>query len=60
MEKLSSDTGQVKGVNHDLGQVICSKCGKWIGSLPTNGVKIIHGYCGIGSCGAVKTFVQEG
>jgi hypothetical protein len=34
----------------DLGTVICKHCGHIIATLPTNGVKVIHGVCEPGLC----------
>ncbi|MFI2856512.1 GapA-binding peptide SR1P [Paenibacillus sp. JSM ZJ436] len=48
---LNEGTGSLQGQhNQDLGLVICSKCGEMVDTLPTNGVKIIHGLCQSPSC----------
>ena len=35
----------------DMGLIVCSGCNEVIDTLPTNGVKIIHGFCGKEECG---------
>ncbi|MFI2856511.1 GapA-binding peptide SR1P [Paenibacillus sp. JSM ZJ436] len=34
----------------DWGLVICTRCGEMIDTLPTDGVKIFHSYCGRDEC----------
>lgn len=34
----------------EMGLIICSGCNELIDTLPTNGVKIIHGFCGKEEC----------
>lgn len=38
----------------DLGVVLCKSCGTVITTIPTNGVKKIHGLCGAPSCATGK------
>lgn len=34
----------------EMGLIICSGCNELIDTLPTNGVKIIHSFCGKEEC----------
>lgn len=35
----------------EMGLIICPGCNEVVATLPTDGVKIIHGYCGREECG---------
>ncbi|ANY74762.1 hypothetical protein BBD41_20580 [Paenibacillus ihbetae] len=50
MRALTSPEAGVAQGRQDLGLIICSGCEEMVDTIPTDGVKIIHGYCGKGEC----------
>ncbi|WP_314002120.1 GapA-binding peptide SR1P [uncultured Paenibacillus sp.] len=52
---MASDSKTLEAVRGpELGMVLCKSCGTVIATIPTNGVKKIHGLCGAPSCATGK------
>ncbi|GAB6926761.1 hypothetical protein JCM10914A_07440 [Paenibacillus sp. JCM 10914] len=50
MKALTSPEAGKHAASQEMGLIICSECEHIVDTIPTNGVKIIHGYCGNGKC----------
>lgn len=50
MRALTSPEAAKCTPGQEWGLIICSDCSELIDTLPTDGVKIIYGYCGNGDC----------
>ena len=51
MKALTSPEAKGKA-NEEWGLIICSRCDEMVDTIPTDGVKIIYGYCGKGNAKA--------
>ncbi|MEK3733955.1 MULTISPECIES: GapA-binding peptide SR1P [Paenibacillus] len=50
MRALTSPEAAKNGSGQDWGLIICTGCSDIIDTMPTDGVKILYGYCGNEEC----------
>ncbi|SEK85974.1 SR1 protein [Paenibacillus sp. cl141a] len=50
MKALTSPVAAKGKANEEWGLIICSRCDEMVDTIPTDGVKIIYGFCGKGEC----------
>lgn len=50
MKTLTRPEAAKGKANEEWGLIICSRCDEMVDTIPTDGVKIIYGFCGKGEC----------